>query len=553
MIAAALAAGHAVLRDLRHAVGQDRPQADHPGRHGAGAARPTSRSSRASPRAAQPGAGAAQANAQIIVKADPATCSFQGNPVAREIDFTSLVRHRQARADRQLGQLHQRGAAGRLAAVVTIGDKTLTRPRARWPPAATSSTRRRARRSPRFKKEVAETLKGAGYPAKAEPDRGVQRPVADDRRPAVDPDDLRDDGLRPDRGDAGGAVPDAHPLHLDEPAVPHRQRLVRRPAAVDHASPWSRRTATCSTACGIRSCIAAVCFVIGAAVHQGNQGRRHLRPRLTRAETLTGMGPSRAHFSWWRRAFDANSQGLAAAWARHAQGMTVQCTMGRHRRRQDRRDPCADATPARREARHLPRVLRWAGRPTTAPAAGAGMAEQDLLDDDLRALDQVAEERGAAGLPTLQAAVERMRHEGDRDRLMWALPPLARAYALCEKFDEAEAAANEALAHFRVNGSVRGPGVRAQRAGAGGHPPRRAHARAGGRRRGRGAGARRRGSDPAGAHRQHAGHRAQRHRPAGRGRADLRGRPARRARLPGRGRWCCGCAPTCRSRWAAGR
>ncbi len=84
------------------------------------------------------------------------------------------------------------------------------------------------------------------------------------------------------------------------------------------------------------------------------------------------------------------------------------------------------------------------------------MAEQDLLDDDLRALDQVAEERGASGLPVLQAAVARMRDEGDRDRLVWALPPLARSFALCEKFDEAESAANEALAHFRVNGSVRG-------------------------------------------------------------------------------------------------
>jgi diguanylate cyclase (GGDEF)-like protein len=59
-------------------------------------------------------------------------------------------------------------------------------------------------------------------------------------------------------------------------------------------------------------------------------------------------------------------------------------------------------------------------------------------------------------LPTLQAAVDRMRGDGDRDRLAWALPPLARAYALCEKFEEAESAANEALAHFRVNGSVRG-------------------------------------------------------------------------------------------------
>ena len=84
------------------------------------------------------------------------------------------------------------------------------------------------------------------------------------------------------------------------------------------------------------------------------------------------------------------------------------------------------------------------------------MAEQDQLDDDLRALDRVAEERGAAGLVTLQAAVDRMRGEGDRDRLAWALPPLARSFALCEKFEEAEAAANEALAHFRVQGSVHG-------------------------------------------------------------------------------------------------
>ena len=65
----------------------------------------------------------------------------------------------------------------------------------------------------------------------------------------------------------------------------------------------------------------------------------------------------------------------------------------------------------------IARVLRWAGRPATAPAVGAGMAEQDLLDDDLRALDRLAEERGAAALPALQAAVDRMRNEGDRDRL----------------------------------------------------------------------------------------------------------------------------------------
>src|SRR6185503_20171594 len=96
------------------------------------------------------------------------------------------------------------------------------------------------------------------------------------------------------------------------------------------------------------------------------------------------------------------------------------------------------------------------GAAEDAPVVGrAGMTDQEL-DDDLRSLDHVAEERGAAALDTIRAAVDRMRDDGDFDRLMWALPPLARSYALCEKFEEAEAAANEALAHFRVNGSVRG-------------------------------------------------------------------------------------------------
>src|SRR5262249_12031950 len=35
-------------------------------------------------------------------------------------------------------------------------------------------------------------------------------------------------GLRPDRGDAGGALPHPHPLHVDVAAVSHRQWLVRR-------------------------------------------------------------------------------------------------------------------------------------------------------------------------------------------------------------------------------------------------------------------------------------------------------------------------------------
>ena len=84
------------------------------------------------------------------------------------------------------------------------------------------------------------------------------------------------------------------------------------------------------------------------------------------------------------------------------------------------------------------------------------MAVLEAFDDDQRALDRAAEELGARALPELSAAVERLRAAGDRERLAWALPPLARALGLSERFDEAEAAASEALAHFRVAGSARG-------------------------------------------------------------------------------------------------
>ena len=84
------------------------------------------------------------------------------------------------------------------------------------------------------------------------------------------------------------------------------------------------------------------------------------------------------------------------------------------------------------------------------------MTEPELLDDELRLLDRVAEEQGAAALPELQRAVARLRQAGDGDRLAWALAPLTRALALGERLDEAEQAGNEALAHFRITGSVRG-------------------------------------------------------------------------------------------------
>ena len=106
---------HAVLHRLRHALRPDRQQADHHGRlpdrradllpavqgaHRGG-----------QPRRWPPPRRRTRSSSRPI----PAQCSFQGSPIAREIDFKTLVRHRQALPGAELGELRQRRRAGRHA------------------------------------------------------------------------------------------------------------------------------------------------------------------------------------------------------------------------------------------------------------------------------------------------------------------------------------------------------------------------------------------------------------------------------------------------------
>jgi MFS family permease len=119
--------------------------------------------------AANPELAAAQANAQITVKADPATCSFQGSPVAREIDFTSPCDIAKRALTANSASYSNEALPAGSPTVVTVGDKTIT------PPAGTLATGgfkfddASGKAIAGFKKQVAETLKSAGYPAKAKP------------------------------------------------------------------------------------------------------------------------------------------------------------------------------------------------------------------------------------------------------------------------------------------------------------------------------------------------------------------------------------------------
>ncbi|WP_398501280.1 MFS transporter, partial [Variovorax sp.] len=99
--------------------------------------------------------------------ADPATCSFQGNPVAREIDFRSSCDiAKRYLVQNSVSYENVAGAPGSKA-VVKIGDKTVEAPIGNVVNLKFDETS--AKEIAAFKKGVAEDLKIAGYPAKADP------------------------------------------------------------------------------------------------------------------------------------------------------------------------------------------------------------------------------------------------------------------------------------------------------------------------------------------------------------------------------------------------
>jgi MFS family permease len=117
--------------------------------------------------AANPDLAAAQAKNKVVVTADPKQCSFQGNPVAREIDFrTSCDIAKRYLAQSSVSYDNVDAPAG-TPATISIGDKTITAPSATVVNQkfdADSTAKVNA-----FKKESGADLVAAGYPAKAKP------------------------------------------------------------------------------------------------------------------------------------------------------------------------------------------------------------------------------------------------------------------------------------------------------------------------------------------------------------------------------------------------
>ena len=115
--------------------------------------------------AANPDLAAAQAANSVTVTANPAECSFGGNPVARDIDFRTSCDI----AKRYLAQqsVSYENAVGAGPATVKIGQKVIAAPAGVVEGGKFDATSAAAIAA--FKKEVSDTLKADGYPAKADP------------------------------------------------------------------------------------------------------------------------------------------------------------------------------------------------------------------------------------------------------------------------------------------------------------------------------------------------------------------------------------------------
>ncbi len=119
--------------------------------------------------AANPELAKAQVTAKISVRADPATCSFQGSPIAREVDFLSGCDIAKRALTQSSASYSNEAVAAGTATMIKIGDKEITPPTAKTLAGGHKFDEESAKAIAAFKKDVADTLKAAGYPSKAKP------------------------------------------------------------------------------------------------------------------------------------------------------------------------------------------------------------------------------------------------------------------------------------------------------------------------------------------------------------------------------------------------
>ena len=119
--------------------------------------------------AANPALAKAQKEVPITVQVDPAQCSFQGSPIAREVDFRSscdLAKRTLAQASVNYNVVDM--PAGTVASI-KVGPTEITALNATLTPDGHAFDADSKAQIAAFKKTVADATKAAGYPAKADP------------------------------------------------------------------------------------------------------------------------------------------------------------------------------------------------------------------------------------------------------------------------------------------------------------------------------------------------------------------------------------------------
>ena len=117
---------------------------------------------------ANPGLVAAQKAVPVTITADPATCSFQGSPIARPIDFTSSCDiAKRTLTENYIPYKNVAAPAGTIAAI-KLGDKEIPSLNATLNDKRDAFSPESAKAIAEFKKTVVETAKTAGLTAKAD-------------------------------------------------------------------------------------------------------------------------------------------------------------------------------------------------------------------------------------------------------------------------------------------------------------------------------------------------------------------------------------------------
>jgi predicted MFS family arabinose efflux permease len=113
-------------------------------------------------KAANPGLVAAQQASKVTVTADPKQCSFQGSPIAREIDFTSSCDvAKRALTQAYIPYENKIGPAGS-SATITLGDKVINAPTLSLNAERHGFSAESTKAIGEFKKQLTDTAKAAG-------------------------------------------------------------------------------------------------------------------------------------------------------------------------------------------------------------------------------------------------------------------------------------------------------------------------------------------------------------------------------------------------------